>query len=617
MNTQRHIIKRQVIEVTIRGGGAKAQAIQDELSRIYRQRIIPLLDRRCSELSAPDRLYRIETLDLDLGKLDLHSLEGDFVAKVDAVLSRELAAQIQTQEQAARHSSGSSATNSHLELFVYFVRTGSMPWWVDVSRTGLLQENLTTLLAESPQALARELKKWLPASPIRQRIINHYNDRQLTSLCGLLVPDYQAALGRDFHELQDGLAADSGRQQQRRRDFHELQDGLAADSGRQQQLRRNFHELQDGLAADSIQRQKLRQTLWDNILMTAAMGGQQYGTVAAFYQAVLKRVAAALGRATLLADFRQAIQSGRIKVNNQLAGIIAKANETDTGMQTSLGQALMMRLTQLQAGGGPLSTALAGLKKLLTQLPAPSRSALLDALHHLPAGASVQSIALCILQALETGSLRQHDRGGDISRVMTLCRTIADNFTDHGQRDSQISDKNTIDLRFSRADEYPVTNAGLVILWPFLGHFFRLVGLFDEEHHFRDLAARQRAAGLLQVVATRDASPPEYLLPLNKMLCGLDGETVFDFGPPLSEDEAQECENLLLAVIAQAPVLRDMTPDGFRGSFLLRPGILGSRDGMGLLRVERQTYDIVLDRFPWSWEWVKLSWMEAPLRVEW
>ena len=55
-----------------------------------------------------------------------------------------------------------------------------------------------------------------------------------------------------------------------------------------------------------------------------------------------------------------------------------------------------------------------------------------------------------------------------------------------------------------------------------------------------------------------------------------------------------------------------MSVDGFRGTFLLRQGVLSTRDGAGLLRVERETYDVVLERFPWSWEWVKLPWMEAP-----
>jgi hypothetical protein len=60
-----------------------------------------------------------------------------------------------------------------------------------------------------------------------------------------------------------------------------------------------------------------------------------------------------------------------------------------------------------------------------------------------------------------------------------------------------------------------------------------------------------------------------------------------------------------------------MSIDGFRGSFLLRKGQLGARDGDWLLRVERETHDIVLDRFPWSARIVRLPWMQAILHVEW
>jgi hypothetical protein len=107
------------------------------------------------------------------------------------------------------------------------------------------------------------------------------------------------------------------------------------------------------------------------------------------------------------------------------------------------------------------------------------------------------------------------------------------------------------------------------------------------------------------------------MLPLNKLLCGLEPAELFDMLEPLQEAEVAECTNLLTAAIAQAPVLREMSPSGFRGTFLLRQGALSIRDGFWLLRVERQTYDIVLERFPWGWEWVKLPWMDAPLRVEW
>src|SRR5262249_32206541 len=156
----------------------------------------------------------------------------------------------------------------------------------------------------------------------------------------------------------------------------------------------------------------------------------------------------------------------------------------------------------------------------------------------------------------------------------------------------------------------------LVILWPFLGYLFERLGLMHEKQ-FDDERARHRAVGLLQHVASGDLDPPEYQVVLAKVLCGMDVREGFDFGLPVAEVEAEECANLLTAAIAGAPILKEMSIDGFRGSFLIRKGTLGTRDGAWLLRVERASYDVVLDRFPWGMIWVRLPWMEAPLQVEW
>ena len=174
----------------------------------------------------------------------------------------------------------------------------------------------------------------------------------------------------------------------------------------------------------------------------------------------------------------------------------------------------------------------------------------------------------------------------------------------------------SIDLSFSDADELFIQNSGLVILWPFLNSFFEQLGLMEEKQ-FKKNTAVQRAVGLLQYLVTEDSSPPEYLLPINKVLCGMDPIAVFDFGLPVTPDETEECRKLLSAVIAHVPILKDMSLSGLRGTFLLRKGMLGTRDGAWLLRVERESYDVVLDRLPWSLDWIKLPWMAVALRVEW
>jgi hypothetical protein len=166
-------------------------------------------------------------------------------------------------------------------------------------------------------------------------------------------------------------------------------------------------------------------------------------------------------------------------------------------------------------------------------------------------------------------------------------------------------------------DELYVDDAGLVLLWPFFTRFFDRRGLLDEHRQFLDLPAQHRAVAHLGHLATGDPDPPEFRLPLAKLLCGLapDADDLRD--GPLDPDAVDEGERLLAAVIEHAAVLRDMSSDGLRRTFLGRPGALLVRDGAWLLRVERRDYDVLLDRFPWSWSWLKLPWMPDPLQVEW
>ncbi len=93
--------------------------------------------------------------------------------------------------------------------------------------------------------------------------------------------------------------------------------------------------------------------------------------------------------------------------------------------------------------------------------------------------------------------------------------------------------------------------------------------------------------GVLQYLVTEDPAPPAYQVTLGKLLCGMELDEVFDFGPPVTEVEAEECSNLLRAVIGQAPILNDMSTAGFRGTFLLRRGAVSVSGDAWLLPVER------------------------------
>lgn len=171
--------------------------------------------------------------------------------------------------------------------------------------------------------------------------------------------------------------------------------------------------------------------------------------------------------------------------------------------------------------------------------------------------------------------------------------------------------------RPDQEENWWVTNAGLVILQGYLPRFFGNLDLLGADKKFRDHEGRQRGAMLLHYLATGQSEAPEYALLLEKVLCGIPAGMPLDRFVPLHAEEQEEAEALLEAVVGHWEVLGKTSPDGLRQGFLTRSGQLRLRDDGWLLRVERQTLDILLDRSPFAFSVIKLPWMNAPLRVEW
>ncbi|MEW6428989.1 MAG: contractile injection system tape measure protein [Thermodesulfobacteriota bacterium] len=171
--------------------------------------------------------------------------------------------------------------------------------------------------------------------------------------------------------------------------------------------------------------------------------------------------------------------------------------------------------------------------------------------------------------------------------------------------------------RHPAARPLPVRHAGLVLLHPFLPRLFRRTGLLapSAPGKLTDPAA---AARLLHFLATGGGEIYEFELPLVKVLIGLTPASPL----PLCGEEASpairgEAEALLASVIEHWTALKNTSIPGLRASFLQRPGLLDEEEPGWRLRPEHASYDMLLDRLPWSTAIVRLPWMDKPLCTEW
>lgn len=204
------------------------------------------------------------------------------------------------------------------------------------------------------------------------------------------------------------------------------------------------------------------------------------------------------------------------------------------------------------------------------------------------------------------------------SRSQPPNQTDSERMTRGGERetDRRHSDPPSRVTDFSRSDNLLLENAGLVLLWPFLPRFFDNLDLL-EETGFKDRPAAERAALILQHLNDGEVKSSEIQLPLNKVLCGLPLTEPLPLELELSEDEVETCAGFLDAVIERGEIWSRLGVTEFQEAWLRRPGALDTRSGAWQLHVERQAYDVLLAKLPWSLQVVRLPWMEAPLFVDW
>ncbi|MCL2931295.1 MAG: hypothetical protein MGG11_03070, partial [Trichodesmium sp. MAG_R03] len=215
MNKQRHIIKKQVIELNL-SSQRDAFALQNEVSRIYRQKVVPLIDNLLSQSIAPDTIHRINTLDINLGNIDINNLEEDLIEKVTEQIQKQLEIEFSSsikeknifdsgQKNVERSNYSDSQQErklknlqvfkienkrrSQLEILSYFVETGMLPWWAENFSKQELEKSCDYLITDSPIQVKYIIEESLKNLRKLQRLIYQFSDVMLLKIVSLFTGD--------------------------------------------------------------------------------------------------------------------------------------------------------------------------------------------------------------------------------------------------------------------------------------------------------------------------------------------------------------------------------------------------------------------------------------------
>jgi hypothetical protein len=165
-------------------------------------------------------------------------------------------------------------------------------------------------------------------------------------------------------------------------------------------------------------------------------------------------------------------------------------------------------------------------------------------------------------------------------------------------------------------DESNIRNAGMVIIATYAQRLFSILDLTKDGQFISEEAA-QRGVHLLQYAITGASATPEYQLTLNKLLCGIHGGKPITCGIDITDKEKDTIEQMLNGVIAHWKALGKTSIAGLRQTFLQREGQLHFEEEAWHLHIPSATFDMLLDRLPWSFAMIRFPWMEHPLKVTW
>lgn len=192
-----HIIRQHYLHVDLNGTEADGLTLQNRLADLCHQRLIPAIERALNRCAPSDGHLIIERLDIDAGTLTLQQVEHDMAALVEQALEESLRAQSPPTEAAPTkilvNGTRKTVQQSVHEAFVYFLKTGSLPWSFRLTAGKTLEQTLLDSWATEPNSANQSTENYglravLTSATARQRLTRQFSPHLLRRLLSRISP---------------------------------------------------------------------------------------------------------------------------------------------------------------------------------------------------------------------------------------------------------------------------------------------------------------------------------------------------------------------------------------------------------------------------------------------
>lgn len=559
MNEQKHIIGREVLEITVPTRQI-GMSVQNRLSEITRQKLNPALNKVFAKLSSGEQTIKIDKLTIDLGLISPVDLNDEFVQLVSQQVELQIKeliiegqqqtdqlSRIEKEESKKEKIEIEASSLAALNQFIFFLRKGYFSWQYSASGKKALDKLFDQVIDFKKEELKHQLQPVLTESAVKKRMTFQLSRLQLERLFIKLDESAFKKVHNQFKVFFNLLSSDHHKDQ----------------------LSSCFY--------DTYLDFKNQKSDFSN-------KGQSIQ--------FLKEI--------ILKSFSSLKQEEREKLLTAIAHKIATKKTEIPVNEIVIFNAAIIRAAMI--------------------FPQPGKS-LIESIMSIPADGDP-----FILELIKAFTIK-HKPPSNRKQASKKTADFYDNKNELKDPETLIKkDDNKDKIKETEPEKtYPaddteqvfVHNAGLVLLHPFMRFFFEGVKLLDKNLRFKNIDSQFKAIHLLQYIATGQESVSEYELTLNKILCGVDLLKPIPKMMELTKKEKAECNHLISTVLDRWDALKTKKPAALRQTYLQREGVL-IRTGQGWnLNIERNTFDVMLEKLPWSFSIIRFPWSDQMINVEW
>ncbi|HEX7288861.1 MAG TPA: contractile injection system tape measure protein, partial [Candidatus Angelobacter sp.] len=202
MESFRHSIRKQSLKILV-DSQETALLLQPRIDEMNRRYLLPAIERALNELDVPGKHVRIASLSVDLGKLPVSELDLSLPERLYLRVCEALKQTLfRAEEGPAPGVSLQSEQASRLELLEHFLVHGTLPFWAPGSAASSLDELLLELEEQTPESLARVLRKCGTQNRVRERMVRQFREPLLQRLLRLLEPENAALILAYIFDLE-------------------------------------------------------------------------------------------------------------------------------------------------------------------------------------------------------------------------------------------------------------------------------------------------------------------------------------------------------------------------------------------------------------------------------